>query len=184
MRRLSDISRLLVIAFPALLMAAETDAEQPPSILRGKSLILSWTRAMTTRDVDGHFVGKTWSSLTIFSLKLYVSLQGRIFSSFEGRGEIPVSNQTSWAPKKGLQWGFVDGALVADQPLVRGVRRVAVSFSDQFRNCSVKVIYGRIGTEPFITTPWPGGGGHEIIDLKISSTSCAVQQGNIFGDPQ
>jgi hypothetical protein len=85
-----------------------------------------------------------------------------------------------------LLWRFQDGALVADMAFSRDARRVVVSFSDLFNTCSVKVIYRKKGgAEPIIYQgKYPDTSEYEAIDQKMISTSCLVQEGNIFGGAQ
>jgi hypothetical protein len=176
-------ARLLVIALAGL-TAAEVRAEPMPAALRGKSIDLSYTVAVTTKSLGGPDQGQTWAGQPTYSFKLYLSLQGRIFSSYQG--DAPTTrNQVSGTGETGMQWRFEDGAVVGYQALVRGARRVAVGFSDQFRSCSVAVIYAKeVGTGAMVTQGWHGGREHEILDVKVLSTTCSVLQGNIFANPQ
>lgn len=173
----------LVIALAGL-TAAEARAEPIPAVLRGKSIELSYTVYVATKSLGGDNKGQTWAGQPTYSYKLYLSLKGRIFTSYQG--DAPTArNQVSGTGQSNMEWRYEGGAVVGYQTLVRGARRVVVSFSDQFKSCSIDVIYAKeVGTGAMVTQGWHGGWEHEILDVKVLSTTCSVQQGNIFANPQ
>ncbi|MGD0184544.1 MAG: hypothetical protein ABSC25_04760 [Roseiarcus sp.] len=187
---LAQCGRAAVTGFAILLLTGESQAQQAPRELREKSIVLNWSEIRTTKGISGHMSGREFTSRFDATLNLYVSVQGRVFSTFKrvsGRLVYDDSNEISGTGKSLLLWRFQDGALVADQAFARGARRVAISFNDQFNTCSIKVTYGKKGgTEPIIFEgSAPGDDSqYEAIDQKMISTSCSVQQGNIFANPQ
>ncbi len=190
MTRMGGFARLRVMGFASLQMAAESRAQQAPRELREKSIVLSWSETRTMKGISGHNSGREFTSRFDATVNLYVSVQGRVFSTFKrvsGRLVYDDSNEISGTGKSLLLWRFQDGALVADQAFARGARRVAISFNDQFNTCSIKVIYGKKGgAEPIVFEgSAPGDDSqYEAIDEKMISTSCSVRQGNIFANPQ
>jgi hypothetical protein len=172
-----------LMALVFILSAVETRAEPMPTALRGKSLVLSWTRDFTLKILSGKRAGQIISSVSPLSIKLYVSLQGRIFSSYERR-DWGASEQVSGSGENILHWRFEGGTLLADEAEVRGVRRVTAGSTDGFRTCSMNVIYGKEGGTASVIFQGTDNNEYELIDKKIITTSCSTQQGNIFGSPQ
>ena len=172
--------------FAALILAlgaAEARAEPMPSALRGKSLVLNWTRVFTLKPLSGRRAGQIISDEQALAIKLYVSLQGRVFSSYDRRDWGAVQ-QVSGVGENTLIWRFEKGALVADEAESQGVRRVIASSADGFSTCAMNVVFGKKGgTEPVVFHS-ARGDDFELLDAKIASSSCTAQQGNIFGGQQ
>ena len=187
MTRRSGSARLIVMAFAGLLIAAEARADPMPSGLRGKSLVLNWSRTFTVFSGGGMTnaaaaSGQLHTVANYLTVKVYVSLQGRVFSSLRQKGGLD-HNAVSGTGNNVLNWQFEGGALIADQAFVQGARRITVNFGDGFDTCSLNVIYGKQdGTATIIVKTDQGGGEVEEDNNVIASTSCSVQQGNIFGD--
>jgi len=178
------------MAFAGLLIAAEARADPMPSGLRRKSLALSWTVVKTQKALNGPQAGRVDTSETLLAAKVYVSLQGRVFSSYSettGRNFSGVFDEVTGSAENVLQWRFEGDALVAYKVWVQGARRTTVSFSDGFAACSIAVTFGKKNAQgPLVVHGWPPYEDRqfEIIDYKISSPSCSVRPGNIFGDAQ
>jgi len=69
----------------------ETRAEPMPAALRGKSLVLNWSRTFTVFGAGGMTnaaaaSGQLHTVANYLTLKVYVSLQGRVFSSLRQSG--------------------------------------------------------------------------------------------------
>jgi hypothetical protein len=161
----------------------EAHAEQIPTSLRGKSLVLSWSDSRTVRDMADHQKNVDQTS----EMKLYLSDAGRVFSQFDrqaGHGSKTLT-QVSGAPDNYLHWRFEGGALTADQQFTKGARRVSISFSEGFRNCSIKVLHGKqVGAQTIHYRDYNTDVEYEILTIAVTSTSCSIQQGNVFGESQ
>jgi hypothetical protein len=172
---------LTVLIF--MIGAFETHAEQIPTSLRGKSLALSWSDSRTVRDAAGNQKNVDQTS----AIKLYVSDVGRVFSQFDrqaGRGSKTLT-QVSGAPDNYLHWRFEGGALTADQQFSKGARRVAISFSDSFRACAIQVLHGKqVGAQTIHYRDYSTDVDYEILTIAVTSTSCSIQEGNVFGGSQ
>jgi len=174
-----------VVAVSSLHMASADQSSQTATALRGNSITLSWTSAKRIRGISGPGAGREYNAKDSLNLKVYVNLQGRVFSSFDAHGRRnrePTSFQHSESENTTLHWRFENGALVADQAFVRGTRRIIVSSNDGFKTCSLDLICGiQGGVAPLVVH---GMGldttDYEIIDNEISAKSCSVQQGNAF----
>jgi hypothetical protein len=164
--------------------AIEARAEQIPAALRAKSVVLSWSDSRTVKDTADRQKNVDQTS----EIKLYVSEQGRVFSRFErqaGRSDAKTLSQVSGAPDNYLHWRFENGALTADQHFSKGARRVFIGFSDAFHNCSIKVMHGKqVGAQTIHYQDYNTGEEYEILTIVVTSTSCSIQEGNIFGSSQ
>ena len=174
-------ARVIVAGLAALLMVAPSRAAQSPAALRGNSVVLGWTDLVTWTDEAGNVKNKS----DFITVKVYVSVQDRIFSSFEfrrirGKRGLGGSDteEVSGSDHNMLHWKFEDGALIADQNFgAHGARRVAVSFGDDFKQCSIKVIVAKeVGSQQIRNS------GRSLADITISGESCAMQSGNVFAD--
>jgi hypothetical protein len=183
--------RHIVIGFACLvpIAANESQAQQMPAGLREKSIGLSWTDTRTIKDTSGRVQSIAQSS----TIDLYVSSLGRVFSSFQrstsgssSRGsyhQASVSKQISGTGDNFLHWRFENGTLVADQLFIRGARRITIIFGGRFDSCSVNVLHGKeAGTTPIYYRGTDSRIEYEIIDIKVTSTSCSIRQGNVFGN--
>jgi hypothetical protein len=162
----------------------ETRAEQIPAILRGNSAVLSWSDSRTVKDMEGRQKNVDQTS----EIKLYISEQGRVFRRFErqaGRSGAKTLSQVSGASDNYLHWRFEGGALTADQQFVKGARRVSINFGEGFRNCSIKVLHGKqVGAQTIHYRDYNTDAEYEILTIAVTSTSCSIQAGNIFGGSQ
>ena len=94
----------LVIALAGL-TAAEARAEPIPAVLRGKSIELSYTVYVATKSLGGDNKGQTWAGQPTYSYKLYLSLKGRIFTSYQG--DAPTArNQVSGTGQSNMEWRY------------------------------------------------------------------------------
>ena len=178
-----------MVSVAVLLVTGEIRAEQTiPAALTGKSIVLSWSDMRTLKNQPS---GKIITIGQDSAASVYVSTARRVFSSLKrtsyGSGHGPkekTNNEISGAEHL-LHWHFEDGSLVADQVFLRGARRVSIIFADDFRNCSVRVLHGKeTGGEPIVFMGMNGDGPWEVLDIKVTSTSCAVREGNILADHQ
>ena len=171
-------ARILVAALAVALMVAPSRAAQSPAALRGNSIQLGWSDLIAWTDEGGNVRNRS----DFITVKVYVSVQDRIFSSFDfrsirrrGTGG-STTNEVSGADQNRLHWKFEDGALIADQNFgAHGARRVAISFSDDFKQCSIKVIVAKQEGSQQIRQ-----NGLNMGDITISGESCALQTGNVF----
>jgi hypothetical protein len=170
--------------------APSLSADSVPEQLRGRSIVLTWveSRDFAATDHRGRSHGDTFYG----GAKVYVSTQGNIFGRQEARVVVNDTAQTKSystedvASKEGnhVQWEFDRGTLVGDIVSTQGVKRISVSFSNQYKQCRLNIIYGK-----------PGGAGSFIVEgwfndlyvlrsAKISEIRCNIQQGNILGGEQ
>jgi hypothetical protein len=178
---LSRRAKLFLILLPLLHTPSATAAEQVPAPLRGNSIVLHWSSMRTWKFTGGPKKGQLMQRGFSVSASLYASTQGRIFGRTERDGQ-DISNAVSGAIESahGERWVFESGTLVGYFPYVRGVVRLQANFSDGYKTCSMNLTFGKLGgTEPLIAE-----GGLELVDYTVTSKSCSVQRGNVFGGSQ
>ncbi len=173
-------TRLLVAGFATIFIVSEGFAEPIPAALRGNSIVLSWSDYVVWKDEDDN--ARTASH--DFVAKVYASTQDRIFSSLDVRKVHrrhttgSTTNEVSGSGDHKLQWKFEGGALIADQHFhKRGARRLVISFTDDFKSCSIDVIVAKEAGAVQIKE-----NGRELGQVTITSQSCAVQPGNVFAN--
>jgi len=199
------ISKALNAIFAAVLSLAPGLAEAapfPPPLL-GKSVTISWT---TTR--QQRFEGSDDIAFRAFSntLNIYISSAGRAFSKervvlagggggrrgggFGGGGgrfgrtaeseQAPGDSRSSTGGNRVVH--FEGGALLVDNPLIAGARRVAITFDAGYGSCNARVIFGREGgTGPIRQRSMLSGRRFEVVSVQTSTPSCSVMSGNVFG---
>jgi hypothetical protein len=182
--KLGNVMWAALIGIGSLQMAAEARAEAIPAALHGKSVVLSWSDARTVKDTSGNQKNVNQTS----QIELYVSDLGRVFSRFERHtrpNDVNTLTQVSGAPDNYLQWRFESGTLIADQKFTKGMRRVTISFSDSFGNCSISVLHGKeVGAQAIHYNDLTTNADYEIITIAVTATSCSMQSGNIFANTQ
>ena len=175
-----------IVVIGALSVAAESQAAPIAAGLLGKSIDLSWSEQHTIRRDSG----VVRFTAVAYSVKLYVGTQGHIFSAFELellghriRRSPGHEAEVTGAEREKLHWRFQDGALVAVWVFPQGAREVTVSFDPSFTTCSVSIQYGKAAGQAVIRMPGiHHRAEHDLLAATTASTSCAIREGNIFGD--
>ena len=167
----------------AILIGVTSSAASAAAGLRGISVDLSWIDNRTEKFLD---TGQEKPGTQTSQVRLYISERGRFFSRFyrvgTGRHSRLLNDVVSGEGKQILNWHFEGRNAVADQKFNgSGARRIIVSFSDDASSCSLRVLHGKAGGAPI---RYPGLTSHrpiELIRIEVTSTSCQVRQGNVFG---
>jgi hypothetical protein len=174
-------ARFLIAALAGALPVAQSRADPIPAALRGNSVVLSWSDFVTWKDDEDNVKNKS----DTVAVKLYVSNQDRIFSSYELRrphkhkvtGDSPI-DEVSGVDEKKLHWKFEGGALIADENFWKnGARRLIVSFTDDFKQCSLDVFVAKKAGSPQVKHA-----GRSLGEIAISAKTCSLQPGNIFAN--
>jgi hypothetical protein len=180
----SGFTYFAFIGLGSLLLATDGRAEEVPAALRANSVVLSWSDSRNVKDMSGNRKHVDQTS----KIKLYVSDKGRVFSVFDRRGnrkDAKTIAEVSGSGDNYLHWHFENGALISDQTFVRGVRRVIISFSDNFRSCSLKVLHGKeAGAQNIHYRDFGSNDELEIEDISVTATDCSFQQGNVLAGGQ
>lgn len=176
------------VAMLAALVPVRAPAQDAPSQLHGKSIVLGWTETRMQRRAGS---GSEYQSRAIAqSLSVYVSSQGRLFSrrtatnpkgaggKREGVGE---AGQSATGGLRNSR--FQGGTLVVSTELAGGARLIAVSFGDGFATCTASVIVAReAGRQTMQIKSLADGGMIEVQSVTASAPSCAIRAGNVFGE--
>ena len=187
----TPMRRLLPIVFMSL-STVVCAAQQIPAALLGKSVVVNWTDIRVEREVSA---AGTTQSPSDFTISIYVSSQGHIFSLYDRRHSQKdqsanidrqvgsVGSIIADSRRLALSWQFENGNLSADQQFIQGARRVSIDFDSSYKRCAVKVIYGKgAGNENIRYLSRESGRELELLESRITSTKCRVLHGNVLAD--
>ena len=170
------------------LLTGAAKADPGLDALRGKSIILHWTSTWTQQNVlAGGDLGPVYTGSVHNVANVYVGLQGHIFAASQSRDARSASRMFYSDPNSrtgAIVWRFLNGALVGDSAMKRGGRRIEATFSDSFRQCTVRVIYGKLGGTQIIAKSFDGTEDHLASRVSVSDTTCGIRDGNIFDKSQ
>jgi hypothetical protein len=178
---------LLTTVAPTLTLAG------PPTQLYGKSMKISWMEDEEIKRPNGASSHRVVSH----AYGVYVSTRGRVFfqsgrvtlgrgglstgvgvgSSRDPDGHVIRDNRSSARPGVDRWQGRT---FTHTTQFDSGARRVAANFDESFRTCSADVVYGREGGVPGVIVHGMNS-RLQIFQAKISSISCTITDGNMFG---
>jgi len=179
-----------IIVLLGLQSAPSLSADSVPEQLRGRSIVLNWVESREFEATD--HLGRSHGDTLYGGAKVYVSTLGNIFGRQEARiaindtAEIRSFSTDDAASKESnyVKWEFYRGTLAGDIVNTQGVKRVSVSFSNQYRQCRVNIIYGKPGgADAFKVEGWHND-IYVLRSAKISGNRCSVQPGNVLGVEQ
>lgn len=162
---------------------AAARAASAPAQLRGKSVIVNWTENRVQRNI-GEVNFRPVAASHQFSI--YVSSAGRIFSRLTNRtragtGSADEVGGTSAAKRTPIFTGQSLTVFIPSRGT--GVRRLTVNFDRSFENCTATVIRARPEGAPIMTgTSIITGKALEVQSVSVGPASCAMQNGNVFGN--
>jgi hypothetical protein len=180
---------LLSVAVSA---AGVAEAAPLPAPLLGKSVTVSWT-ANEQRKFEG--TGEITFPAFSDSLSIYISTAGRAFSrevfvrtdgSGGQRGSQSVSDQapddsrSSTGDQRIVH--FEHGALLVDNRLVAGTRRISITFGAGYGSCNARLTYDRPGDGGPIRRKLLNGRRYELVSIQTSAPSCSIMSGNVLGE--
>jgi hypothetical protein len=183
-----DWPRYWVVVFTTafsvyFMLIAFGNAEPARTALQGKSVLLNWSETRTIVDDRGQERIRPF----VANVTLYISTKGRIFSLFKRKGTADASNVSNGSekdvPEEVLHWRFEGSTLAGYLTFVRGVRKISVTFDDEYKKCSMNTFYGKERGTTIIINPLTGGSNFELKAATIDSTDCQVLEGNIFDKP-
>jgi hypothetical protein len=181
---------IAIIVLLELQMAPSFSAEGVPEQLRGRSVVSSWVESRDFEATDR--LGRSHGDTLYGGAKIYISTQGNIFGRQEARivindtAEIKSFSTEDAASKDGnyVKWEFDRGVLAGNIVNTQGVKRVSVTFSNQYKQCRLNVIYGKLGgADSFKIQGWHND-IYVLRSSKISNNRCFVQSGNVLGGTQ
>ena len=183
----------LAFAFgPLMMWTAEAGAAAPPQ-LYNKSIMITWGEGRTMKSTEGH----TRHRVVHAEYGIYISSAGRAFSQMgrsvvNRRGKIRNSSGSSVGPdgstiktsnaRYGRQLSFQGRSIHTDVKYESGARRITVNFDEGFRSCSVNIIHGKEEGAPGIVQYGMNTRLHMLTSVSVSSPTCSIRDGNIFGE--
>jgi hypothetical protein len=162
-------------------------ATKPPSALLGKSVLLSWQEARIERRVGTPTFHTVMGTI---KLTIYVSADGHVFNRYANAtsGQTFQNDQVAGEKPAGRPWSFDGTSMSTVTPFgsVTGkpsaARHITVSFQDGFAQCSVSSTWAKEnGAETSLTVAPVDHSQFETQSITTAATSCAVQNGNVFG---
>jgi hypothetical protein len=179
--------KLLFVPFLLIALPSDALAQSAPAALRGKSVIVSWTEARSLR-----FVGERdfRDTRTPRSLSIYISSTGRPFT----RNSVSPGGQTGSADYVGVTGASQSGGTRQTRFLGRslestvsmtsgGARQIAISFNDSYTSCEARVITAKqVGADVIRSRSLVSGRPIEFRSVSVSGTTCAMRDGNVFGE--
>lgn len=175
------IQRISFLAAASLLIATPLQAA-PSSDLVGKSISVSWTE-----NRQGKVNGNERATSVSFQLQIYVGATGRPFTRLTGtsRGGTSSNDQVGGSGQSlggGVRSVRADGNTITLQANYGNFARTGrIDVSAGGSGCSAQMTVGKEpGSSP---KPFRNSAGHtiEIHSVSVSSPSCSIQQGNVFG---
>jgi hypothetical protein len=155
-----------------------------PAQLRGKTIDLNWSDNRVEKVIaSGRERSVTQSSM----VKVYIGTEGRFFTQFGrfanngGRHTNSLDLKEVSGGNSTLNWHVEGLNLTADQKLMRGARRLIVTFDSGFSSCSLRVLHGKeAGLAPIQYTTLNNKEPVELTSINVTSANCSVATGNSF----
>lgn len=178
------MSRNLIVAVAVFLSAGSNVAQAgPPSQLLGKSVVVNWSETRSQREDDNPEFHTVNASHT---LSVYISAAGRVFSR-QVNSTRAGSGAMNQAPGQGggiyatRVPSFSGQSMTIIGETRGGARRTVVNFDNSFTSCSATTGLGFQHGQTSITISPITGQRVEMRSATVSSVSCSLQNGNVFG---
>jgi hypothetical protein len=174
---------ILIIGLAPL--SSPVSAQSAPESLRNKSVVVNWTVNRSLRLVgEGPFRDMS----TPFSLAIYISSAGRPFARTTATpGRRSGSAEAVGTSGKSYSGGtrqvrFSGNTIEVLASNSGGARRVVVQVSGG--GCSAQVTIGKDvgGSGVMRAKSLASGKAIEVRSVAVTSTSCSVREGNVFGN--
>ncbi len=183
------------------LLSAPTSVEAAvfPAPLLGNSVIVSWTGSMQMVFAGSDQVVSRNGSA---ELSVYISTAGRAFSKMfrtssgggggpgggrrgGGRGVRTMESEQGPGDRTTSMGGsrvvhFEGGALLVENRMISGARRIAITFDSGYGSCSARLIFGKEGGAALRARAF-NGRPYEVVSLQTSTPTCSIKPGNVFG---
>jgi hypothetical protein len=179
--------KLLFVSFLLITVPAAALAQSAPAVLRGKSVVVSWSEDRSLRQV-GELAFR--DVRTPRSLSIYISSTGRPFSrnAVQPGGRIGSTDYVgvTGASQAGgtRQIRFAGRSLEMTTTMTSGgARQVVITFNDNYTNCGARVSTAKqVGADIIRSRSLVSGQPIEIRSVSVSGTTCSMREGNVFGE--
>ena len=173
-------SKGVIVAGALFLSAGANVAEaEPPAQLLGKSVVIDWTDTRSQRDGDNPEYHTVNGSHT---LSVYISTAGRTFIRQINRTRAGSGRRDQAPGQNGSRTAVFEGQTMTVFGQSRGgAQRTVVHFEGGFAGCRATTGLGFQSGQTSVTVSPITGRRVEMRSLAVTSVSCSVQSGNVFG---
>jgi hypothetical protein len=155
---------LLLLSGSALTYASVANAADAPAQLYSKTITVSYSATLG---------GGTLAAQRI----IYVSSKGRIFvRRTRGSGGASDSKDVNLG-----NYSYSGGRIIGYQPMGSGAQQTTISFDPSFRTCNASLRYGKSFGQPYRVVVPNGKTYSSDSAPTVSGISCAIKDGNPFG---
>jgi hypothetical protein len=172
----------------ATLLPMAAPAVAAPAPLLNKSVIVSFSENRTLKD---HTSNTVQGAVLAITIKLYISSKGRVFDEYASQTSSGAASggQGGGTASKGpgavhaaREWRFSGNTLVGQHLFERGARRMTIVFDSGFAGCTLSVVNAKEkGSGSIMIVSSTTGKKLEVLSSSISSPTCSVRDGNVFG---
>jgi hypothetical protein len=162
-----------------VLAGANVAQAGPPAQLFGKSVVIDWSDTRSQRDGDNPEYHTVNGSHT---LSIYISTAGRSFISQVNRTRAGSGRRDQAPEQNGSRTAVFEGQTMTVFARTRGgVYRTVVHFEGGFTGCSATTGLGFQSGQTSVSISPITGRRVEMRSLEVTSVSCSVRSGNVFG---
>lgn len=163
------------------LLASATVAEAgPPAQLLGNSVVIDWTDTRSQRDGDNPEYHTVSGSHT---LSVYISTAGRTFIRQVNRTRAGSGRRDQAPGQNGSRTAVFEGqTMTVFGQTGGGAQRTVVHFEGGFASCHATTGLGFQSGQTSVSVSPITGRRVEMRSLAVTSVSCSVRSGNVFGD--
>jgi hypothetical protein len=171
------------IACAGALYPATARADAAPDVLRGRSVVITWTER---RDQINVTLNKAEIISSRGTLIVYVGSNGQVFSRMRTGNGPAASDQTAGEHDK-TGFGrrevvFSANALQITNAFRGGARQFRVTARPGWSGCSATVVYARDGSGGPMRQINLKGHTQQLNAVAITGTGCRVASGNVMAD--
>jgi hypothetical protein len=162
-----------------LLAGVNVAQAEPPAQLLGKSVVIEWSDTRSQRDGDNPEYHTVNGSHT---LSVYISTAGRTFIRQVNRTRAGSGRRDQAPGQNGSRTVVFDGQTMTVFARTRGgAYRTVAHFEGNFTGCSATTGLGFESGQTSISVSPITRRRVEMRSLAVTSVSCSVQSGNVFG---
>jgi hypothetical protein len=162
-----------------LLAGANVAQAGAPAQLLGKSVVIDWSDTRSQRDGDNPEYHTVNGSHT---LSIYISTTGRTFIRQVNRTRAGSGRRDQAPGQNGSRTAVFEGQTMTVFGQTRGgAQRTVVHFEGGFTGCSATTGLGFQSGQTSVSVSPITGRRVEMRSLAVTSVSCSVRSGNVFG---
>jgi hypothetical protein len=154
-----------------------------PQVLRGKSIILTWTEERSQRLLGE---GSFREVRVPFSHTMYISATGRPFDRFANNSRqtahetVGTSAISAGGGPKQFQFSGRTMSLTTTPRQSGFARRYVVEFNENFTTCQANVAFAKRAGSDVVLGGYLSGRPVEIHSTTVTGVICSIREGNVF----